>query len=87
MALTIQQISPVSPLPVVLGEVLQRNVAALITTFCPPHPAPARACGRGVEALPLAILVGIRSSIRGARLWRSGHDPPAPAWPHLYLAP
>jgi hypothetical protein len=46
MALTIQQISPVAHLPLVLGVVRKRNVAALIDTFCPPHPAHILSCGR-----------------------------------------
>jgi hypothetical protein len=43
-----QQISPVAHLPLVLGVVRKRNVAALIETFCPPHPAHILSCGRGV---------------------------------------
>ena len=58
MAVTIQQISPVAHLPLVLGVVRKLNVATLIDTFCPPHPAHVLACGRGVEALLLAILDG-----------------------------
>ena len=58
MALTMQQISPVAHLPLVLGVVRKLNVAALIDTFCPPHPAHILSCGRGVEALLLAILDG-----------------------------
>src|SRR5215813_6702608 len=58
MAMTIQQISPVAHLPLVLGVVRTLNVAALIDTFCPPHPAHVLSCGRGVEALVLAILDG-----------------------------
>ena len=58
MAITIQQISPVAHLPLVLGVVRKLNVATLIDTFCPPHPAHVLSCGRGVEALLLAILDG-----------------------------
>src|SRR5262245_29086175 len=58
MAIAIQQISPVAHLPLVLGVVRKLNVAALIDTFCPPHPAHVLSCGRGVEALLLAILDG-----------------------------
>jgi hypothetical protein len=56
MALAIHQISPVAHLPLVLGVLRKLNVAALIDTFCPPHPANVLSCGRGVEALLLAIL-------------------------------
>src|SRR5207253_11215817 len=58
MAMTIQQISPVAHLPLVLGVVRKLNVAALIDTCCPPHPAHVLSCDRGVEALLLAILDG-----------------------------
>src|SRR5919202_3996211 len=58
MALAIHQISPVAHLPLVLGVVRKLNVAALMETFCPPHPANVLSCGRGVEALLLAILDG-----------------------------
>jgi hypothetical protein len=39
MAVAIHQLSPVAHLPLVLGVVRKLNVAALIDTFCPPHPA------------------------------------------------
>ena len=73
MAVTMQQSSPVAPLPLVLGGVRTLNGAALIETFCPPHPAHVLSCGRGVEALLLAILdghhalykVGARREARG----------------------
>ena len=69
MAITIQQISPVAHLPLVLGVVRKLNVAALIDIFCPPHPAHLLSCGRGVEALLLAILDGHHALYKvGARL-------------------
>jgi transposase len=69
MAVAIQQISPVAHLPLVLGVVRKLNVAALIDTFCPPHPAHVLSCGRGVEALLLAILDGHHALYKvGARL-------------------
>jgi transposase len=76
MAMTIQQISPVAHLPLVLGVVRKRNVAALIDTFCPPHPAHILSCGRGVEALLLAILDGHHALYKvGARLEERGMLP------------
>jgi transposase len=42
----------------VLGVIRKLNVAALIDSFCPPHPANVLSCGRGVEALLLAMLDG-----------------------------
>ena len=76
MAITIQQISPVAHLPLVLGVVRKLNVAALIDTFCPPHPAHLLSCGRGVEALLLAILDGHHALYKvGARLADRGMLP------------
>jgi Domain of unknown function (DUF4277) len=76
MAVTMQQISPVAHLPLVLGVVRQLNVAALIDTFCPPHPAQSLSCGRGVEALRLAILDGHHALYKvGARLEERGMVP------------
>src|SRR5918999_6608847 len=76
MAMTIQQISPVGHLPLVLGVVRKLNVATLIDTFCPPHPAHVLSCGRGVEALLLAILEGHHALYKvGARLEDRGMVP------------
>src|SRR5215510_7317540 len=73
MAIAIQQIRPVAHLPLVLGVVRKLNVAALIDTFCPPHPAHILSCGRGVEALLLAILDGHHALSKvGARLEERG---------------
>src|SRR3989442_10461264 len=69
MAMAIHQISPVAHLPLVLRVVRKLNVAALIDTFCPPHPAHVLSCGRGVEALLLAILDAHHALYKvGARL-------------------
>jgi transposase len=76
MAVAIHQISPVAHLPLVLGVVRKLNVAALIDTFCPPHPAHVFSCGRGVEALLLAILDGHHALYKvGARLEERGMLP------------
>ena len=76
MAVAIHQISPVAHLPLVLGVVRKLNVAALIDTFCPPHPAHILSCGRGVEALLLAILDGHHALYKvGARLEERGMLP------------
>jgi transposase len=73
MAVTMQQISPVAHLPLVLGVIRKLNVATLIDTFCPPHPAHVLACGRGVEALLLAILDGHHALYKvGPRLEERG---------------
>src|ERR671939_1682541 len=76
MALAIHQISPVAHLPLVLGVIRKLNVAALIDTFCPPHPAYILSCGRGGEALLLAILDGHHALYKvGARLEERGMLP------------
>src|SRR5215475_9039885 len=76
MAVTIHQISPVAHLPLVLGVIRKLKVAALIDTFCPPHPAHVLSCGRGVEALLLAILDGHHALYKvGARLEERGMLP------------
>jgi transposase len=76
MAMTIQHISPVAHLPLVLGGVRKLNIAALIDTFCPPHPAHVLSCGRGVEALLLAMLDGHHALYKvGARLEERGMFP------------
>src|ERR687887_1859382 len=76
MAITIHQIRPVAHLPLVLGVLRKLDVAALIDTLCPPHPAHALSCGRGVEALVLAILDGHHALYKvGARLEERGMIP------------
>src|SRR5499433_1781186 len=76
MTVAIYQISPVAPLPLVLGVVRKLNVAALIDTSCPPHPAPILSCGRGVAALLLAILDGHHALYKvGARREERGMLP------------
>jgi hypothetical protein len=53
-----------------------RNVAALVATVCPPHPAHVLSCGRGVEALVLALLDGHHALYKvGARLEDRGMVP------------
>ena len=73
MVVTIDQIRPVAHLPLVLGVGRKLNVAALIDTCCPPHPAQVLSSGRGVEALLLAILDGHHALYKvGARLEERG---------------
>jgi hypothetical protein len=57
-AVTMGPLAPVAHLPWVLGVRRKREVAQLIETLIPPHPAPVGSCGRGAEALVLAILDG-----------------------------
>ena len=45
-------------LPLVLGVLRRLEVATVMDRLLPPHPAQGLSCGRGVEALVLAILDG-----------------------------
>ena len=58
MAVAVQQIYPVAHLPLVLGVLRRLEIAPVIDRLLPPHPAHVLSCGRGVEALVLAILDG-----------------------------
>src|SRR5215467_6530382 len=58
MAVSVQHIHPVAHLPLVLGVLRRLEVATVIDRLLPPHPAHVLSCGRGVEALVLAILDG-----------------------------
>ena len=58
MAMAVQQIHPIAHLPLVLGVLRRLEVATVIDRLIPPHPAHVLSCGRGVEALVLAILDG-----------------------------
>src|ERR1041384_4121528 len=73
MATTVQQIHPVAHLPLVLGVLRRLEVATVIERLVPPHPAHGLSCGRGVEALVLAILDGHHALYKvGQRLEERG---------------
>jgi transposase len=73
MAMTVQQMHPVAHLPLVLGVLRRLEVATLIDGLIPPHPAHGLSCGRGVEALVLAILDGHHALYKvGKRLEERG---------------
>src|SRR5246500_2361840 len=73
MATTIQQIHLVAHLPLVLGVLRRLEVATVIDRLIPPHPAHGLSCGRGVEALVLAILDGHHALYKvGKRLEERG---------------
>src|SRR5918912_4239117 len=73
MAITVQQIHPVAHLPLVLGVLRRLEVATLIDGLLPPAPAHGLSCGRGVEALVLAILDGHHALYKvGRRLEERG---------------
>jgi Domain of unknown function (DUF4277) len=76
MATTIQQIHSVAHLPLVLGVLRRLEVATVIDRLIPPHPAHGLSCGRGVEALVLAILDGHHALYKvGRRLEERGMLP------------
>ena len=56
MAVSVQQIHPIAHLPLILGVLRRLEAATVIDRLIPPHPAHGLSCGRGVEALVLAIL-------------------------------
>ena len=73
MAIAVQQIYPVAHLPLVLGVLRRLEVATVIDGLIPPHPAHVVSCGRGVEALVLAILDGDHALYKvGKRLEERG---------------
>jgi hypothetical protein len=73
MAMTVQQIDPVAHLPLVLGVLRRLEVAMVVDGLIPTHPAHVLSCGRGVEALVLAILDGNRALYKvGRRLEERG---------------
>ncbi len=73
MAITVQQIHPVAHLPLVLGVLRRLEVATVIDRLIPPHPAHGLSCGRGVEAVVLAILDGHHALYKvGQRLEERG---------------
>jgi transposase len=73
MAITVQQIHPVAHLPLVLGVLRRLEVAPVVDRLIPPHPAHGLSCGRGVEALVLAILDGHHALYKvGRRLEERG---------------
>src|ERR1041384_6830575 len=73
MAIAVQQIHPVAHLPLVLGVLRRLEVATVIDRLIPPHPAHGLSCGRGVEALVLAILDGHHALYKvGRRLEERG---------------
>jgi len=73
MAIAVQQVYPIAHLPLVLGVLRRLEVATVIDRLIPPHPAHVLSCGRGVEALVLAILDGHHALYKvGPRLEERG---------------
>src|SRR2546428_10775756 len=73
MTIAVQQMHPGPHLPWVLGVFRRLEVAPVIARLIPPHPAHGLSCGRGVEALVLAILDGHHALYKvGRRLEERG---------------
>jgi transposase len=73
MAMSVQQIHPMAHLPLILGVLRRLEVATVIDRLIPPHPAHVLSCGRGGEALVLAILDGDHALYKvGKRLEERG---------------
>jgi Domain of unknown function (DUF4277) len=73
MTVAVQQIYPVAHLPLILGVLRRLEVATVIDRLLPLHPAHVLSCGRGVEALVLAILDGDHALYKvGQRLEERG---------------
>src|SRR5439155_8840759 len=73
MPVSVQQSHPIAHLPLVLGVLRRLEVATIIDRLIPPHPTHGLSCGRGVEALVLAILDGHHALYKvGRRLEERG---------------
>jgi Domain of unknown function (DUF4277) len=78
MASAVSGMAPVAHLPWILGVLRKLAVAVLLDDLLPPHPDKVMSCGRGVEALVLAILDGDHALYKvGSRLAERG------LWPLL----
>jgi transposase len=76
MVVAVSDIRPVAHLPLILGMLRKLEVAAVIDKLLPPHPDNVVSCGRGVEALVLAILDGSHALYKvGQRLEERGMVP------------
>ena len=76
MAVSVSEIRPVAHLPLILGMLRKLEVAAVLDQLLPPHPDNIVSCGRGVEALVLAILDGSHALYKvGQRLEERGMLP------------
>ena len=69
MPVSVQQSHPIAHLPLVLDVLRRLEVATVVDSLIPPHPAHGLSGGRGVEA------VGSRSATRGSQGSRSERLP------------
>src|SRR5499427_7463375 len=73
MPVSVQHSPPIAHLPIVLGVLRRLEVATVMDRLIPPHLAHGLSCGRGVEALVLAILDGHHALYKvGRRLEERG---------------
>src|SRR5215831_10648370 len=73
MAVSVQPSHPRAHLPLVLGVLRRLEVATVLDRLIPPHPAHGLSCGRGGEALVLAMLDGPHAFYKvGKRLEERG---------------
>jgi hypothetical protein len=64
---------PVAHVPLLLGVLRRLEVATVIDSMIPPHPAHGLSCGRGGEAMVLALLDGHHALYKvGKRLEERG---------------
>lgn len=76
MAVVVEEVHPVAHLPLILGVLRKLEVATIVDALLPPHPDNVLSCGRGVEALLLAILDGHHALYKvGTRLEERGMIP------------
>jgi Domain of unknown function (DUF4277) len=69
----VQQMHPVAHWPFVLGVLRRLEVATVLDRLIPPHPAHQLSCGRGVEAVVLAMRDGQHALYKvGTRLEARG---------------
>jgi hypothetical protein len=75
MAVGVSARRPMAHLPLVLGMLRKLEVATGIDALLPPHPDTILSCGRGVEALVLAMLDGHHALYKvGQRRSKSAED-------------
>ena len=76
MSISVRSIAPVAHVPLILGMLRTREVAAIVDQCIPPHLENVIAGGRGMEAMVLAVLDGYHALYNvGQRLQERGMLP------------
>ena len=73
MAIAVQQMDPAAHLPLILGVLRRLEVATVIDRLISPYPTHVLSCGRGGEALVLAILVWDHALYKVGKRFGLGH--------------